>query len=137
MLNIACRRCQRELSIQDEFIGKTVECPSCKATMQAPAVPPSTAARVVGDSTTKDFVPATLPPAEGPEHTPPGMRGANDEPAGPGDVTIPGYEMLGVLGRGGMGVVYRARHVKLNRLVALKMILAGSHAGQRELDRFQ
>jgi serine/threonine-protein kinase len=36
-----------------------------------------------------------------------------------------------------MGVVYQARHVQLNRLVALKMILAGSHAGEKELDRFR
>jgi serine/threonine-protein kinase len=50
---------------------------------------------------------------------------------------IPGYEVESVLGRGGMGVVFRARHLRLNRPVALKTILDGGYAGPRERARFQ
>ncbi|MEQ1903157.1 MAG: protein kinase, partial [Pirellulaceae bacterium] len=51
--------------------------------------------------------------------------------------SIPGYEIGELLGRGGMAIVYKARHLKLKRTVALKMILAGGHAGPPELERFR
>ena len=49
---------------------------------------------------------------------------------------IAGYEILEQIGQGGMGVVFKAMHLRLNRVVALKMILAGARAGQREMQRF-
>jgi tetratricopeptide (TPR) repeat protein len=49
---------------------------------------------------------------------------------------IPGYEVIRVLGWGGMGVVYLARHVQLNRQVALKMVLSGIQANPQQLVRF-
>src|SRR5262249_46334915 len=52
-------------------------------------------------------------------------------------LTIPGYEVIGLLGQGGMGQVFKARHQKLGRLVALKVISARGQASQEQLNRFQ
>jgi tetratricopeptide (TPR) repeat protein len=49
---------------------------------------------------------------------------------------VPGHRVETLLGHGGMGVVYRAWHLRLNRPVALKMILAGPYAQPKELERF-
>jgi tetratricopeptide (TPR) repeat protein len=87
----------------------------------------------------------TPPPGSDPQDTGPpdssDATGSNQKgggsPAAASYPPIPGYVILKELGRGGMGVVYQAVQTDLKRLVALKMILAGPHAGEPERDRFR
>jgi serine/threonine-protein kinase len=86
------------------------------------------------DSTSAGTDPAPTIPVLSSEHTEGG-----GEPAEPGTRVryFGDYELIRVLGRGGMGVVYKARQISLNRLVAVKMIRSAALASNDDLRRFQ
>ncbi len=113
MTGSGCQRCGSvEASSSDGFCK---DCRPVDAPTLAPTLAPPTEASSPGaPSAANRFTPAAISmPAQ-----------------------FGGYELQEEIARGGMGVVYKARHVQLNRVSALKMILSGRFSSRDELQRF-